>query len=86
MNTENQIKYLAKLIRKYKILYTIVIVLALLLTLTAGVFLYLLVVKKNNAYIWMMLVSIIISLLLTFIAIKIALKISSLDKLLGTKL
>ena len=86
MTTENQIKYLEKLIRKYKILYIIVIVLALLLTLTAGVFLYLLVVKKNNAYIWMMLVSILISLLLTFIAIKIALKISSLDKLLGTKL
>ena len=86
MTTENQIKYLEKLIRKYKILYTVVIILALLLTLTAGVFLYLLVVKKNNAYIWMMLVSIIISLLLTFSAIKIALKISSLDKLLGTKL
>lgn len=77
MNKKNQLIYCKKILRKYKLLYVLVMIVSLLLTITSGVFVYLYGVEKLSLYIYICIILILLSSILTFVDLIIGKKINS---------
>jgi hypothetical protein len=86
MELESQIKYCLKLLKKYKRIYTIVIIVATMLMICFCICAYFFVTRQLLPYILIGLLACILSLLASISAIRIGLKINSINKLIRQNL